>query len=485
MFDFFQKLFESKGFMPHGHCYLWQPDVLWTHVAGDVLTVTSYFMIPVGLVIFMTRRKDLQFKEVFLLFGAFILSCGFTHLIDVITIWIPLYRLESLAKLLTGLVSLATAVMLFRIIPIALKIPSLQVVEHQRHLLSAGESVSQSSSWIWDRTKEELEVSAQFFQIWELRPEEIPANAPWKIAMSKVHPDEQEKVHDMLQGAFLPEGKNKIEFRIKSTGNYWKWVQLIVAQQLEENKWLGVVSDITERKKIELEKMRSLIQERENAEQSVYIASHDLQEPLRTITNYSTILHESYAEQMDDLGKTSFQFILSACERMQELIMALLQHSRLGLKAKREEVNTQELMKDLLEDIDHLIQETGAEIEVGSLPVLAAYPVELSMLFRNLITNAIKFQKKGIPPRIQVSARAASGSWVFSVSDNGIGIESPYLTKIFTIFQRLHTQQEYPGTGIGLAHCKKIVELHGGRIRVTSTLGEGSCFSFSLPIKPI
>lgn len=215
-------------------------------------------------------------------------------------------------------------------------------------------------------------------------------------------------------------------------------------------------------------------------EQFAYVASHDLQEPLRTTTSFVNLFRSQYKEKLDDTADKYLDYIVQSSERMKVLVTDLLDYSRLGREKELQEVDSNLILKEVLADLHNVIHETNAEIKVGALPVLQAYPTEFKLLLQNLIINAIKFRKPGENPRIDIQADDAGGYWKFTVSDNGIGIEKKHQEKIFIIFQRLHNRTEYEGSGIGLAHCKKVAELHRGSIYVQSELGMGSRFIFTL-----
>jgi predicted ATPase/signal transduction histidine kinase len=216
-------------------------------------------------------------------------------------------------------------------------------------------------------------------------------------------------------------------------------------------------------------------------EQFAYIASHDLQEPLRTITSYTQKLAQRYQGQLDEKADRYIGFAVDGATRMQQLIQALLTYSRVGRqKLKPEAIDCNTIVSRVLRDLKVVIAESQATLTVAPLPIIQADPIQLSLLFQNLIGNAIKYRSE-VPPQIQVSAQKEPECWRFSIHDNGIGIESQYCDRIFKIFQRLHTSDEYPGTGLGLAICQKIVENHGGHIWVESKLGAGSTFSFEIP----
>jgi two-component system, sensor histidine kinase len=229
------------------------------------------------------------------------------------------------------------------------------------------------------------------------------------------------------------------------------------------------------------EHTRKLEQSNRGLEQFAYVASHDLQEPLRTITNYTGLLEAKQKEHLDDESRKYMQYVVQGAHRMKQLIKDLLHYSRIGKNHETmEQVNFNETLDEVIADMDALIKENNAAIKKGQLPVLNANKIEIKLLLQNLLSNAIKYRQPNITPHVEFNAvKLKNGSWLFSVKDNGIGIADEFKEKIFIIFQRLHNENEYPGTGIGLATCKKIVELNQGDIWVESKLGEGSIFYFT------
>jgi light-regulated signal transduction histidine kinase (bacteriophytochrome) len=215
-------------------------------------------------------------------------------------------------------------------------------------------------------------------------------------------------------------------------------------------------------------------------EQFAYITSHDLREPLLTIKNYITLLKEEYGNTFDQDANKYTTAIAQAANRMDELIKGLLDYSLLSIVKKPKRVDTNLILSVVLADLDSLITSQGAKIIVHKLPVLKAYPLELKLLFQNLISNAIKFVRNGVSPVIEITSKKISEGWLFSFMDNGIGIDENDKQKIFNMFQRLHNKNKYEGTGIGLAHCKKIAEMHNGNIWVESVLGKTSTFYFTI-----
>jgi PAS domain S-box-containing protein len=248
--------------------------------------------------------------------------------------------------------------------------------------------------------------------------------------------------------------------------------------------FVGVARDVTERKRAEEERERLLHElERSNAElqQFAHVASHDLQEPLRMVASYTQLLEKRYKGSLDADADDFIAYAVDGAKRMQNLIQGLLSYSRVGSRGKPfEPTECESVFEQALANLEVAIDESGAEVTHDPLPRVMADETQLIQLFQNLLANAIKFRNEK-QPRIHISAKEDSQEFLFSVSDNGIGISPEYFERIFVIFQRLHGREEYPGTGIGLSVCKRIVERHGGRIWVESQPGEGSIFYFTIP----
>ncbi|MCE3227974.1 MAG: hypothetical protein K0S32_2525 [Bacteroidetes bacterium] len=224
-----------------------------------------------------------------------------------------------------------------------------------------------------------------------------------------------------------------------------------------------------------------LIESNKELGQFAYIASHDLQEPLRSISNYADLFQKEYKGKLDENSDRYLSAILKSTARMQLLIKDMLDYSRLGHDHQLCKLDCNQLVQEVLQEMNLLIEETKTKLIIDELPVMDCYN-ELKLVFQNLISNAIKFRKPDTQPIITISVKKDDSTFTFSVKDNGIGIEKNYYERIFVIFQRLHNQKEFPGSGIGLAHCKKIIEMHGGEIWVESEPGRGSTFYFTIPI---
>jgi PAS domain S-box-containing protein len=244
----------------------------------------------------------------------------------------------------------------------------------------------------------------------------------------------------------------------------------------------GIFRNITARKKIEKElqeKTKELERSNQELEQFAYVASHDLQEPLRMVNSYVQLLASRYKDKLDKDANEFIHFAVDGSNRMRNLISSLLAYSRVNRVKAFDWMDLNKVLDEVLSDLSGAISENNARVIRKDLPVIYGDAVLIGQLFQNLIANAIKFRGEEAP-MISITSQRNKGEDLFEVKDNGIGIKEEYSEKIFTIFQRLHSAEKYPGTGIGLAICKKIVERHGGKIWVKSRLGKGTSFYFTI-----
>ncbi len=389
MVDFFRHLFTSD-FMPHGHCFFWRPEIVWLHVVSDALIALSYYLIPFALVYLVRKRRDLAFNWMFLMFGVFILACGTTHLMNIYNLWKSAYRLEGVVKAITALASIVTAVLLFRLLPLAIALPSPQQLRIE----------------IEERRKAEEEVR-------------------------KLNAELERRVEERTQ-------------RLRKANDALK--------------------------------------------RYAYVASHDLQEPLRMVICYNQLLAERYKGQLDENADVFIGYAVEGSNRMQNLITDLLSYGRTidgDRKPELAEVDMAEELEGAVANLRLSIEQSGARRNHSALPTVRAEKSEIQQVFYNLISNAIKYAKPGETPDIEISAETRDGEHVICVRDHGIGIEKPYHSTIFEPFKRLHGR-EVEGSGVGLAICLNIVEERGGRIWVESELGHGASFCFTLPeTKPV
>jgi len=232
----------------------------------------------------------------------------------------------------------------------------------------------------------------------------------------------------------------------------------------------------------ELEQTKNELEQKNKAlTQFAYTASHDLKEPLNTIGSSIELLQEEFIGKFDEEADALMGFMLASANRMKRLIKDLLDYSTVGRDSGKEVVDTKALVAIVLQDLKTALEESKASIKVEELPKINGYRTDLRMLFQNLISNGLKFCKPGVAPEINISVEEQDHSWIFAVQDKGIGISAEHKKSIFELFQRLNSKSSYEGTGIGLAHCKKIVDLHGGELWVESEPEKGSTFFFKIP----
>lgn len=616
----------QNDFMPHGQYYYWDQGILIPVVIGDLLTFLSYMVIPVLIWRFVNARDDLRFSLIFKAFAAFIFVCGVGHLIDVVNVWEPYYRLSAISKMLTGLVSVVTVYLLYKLFPRALKIPSISKVDqvneeltikmaelaelnglynemmkavrlghwhlnistndlfwspvvyqiheldtsepvtvetavgfyHPDHIsvisqfvqkateegepfdvelkiitakgnelwvraigkaefengkavrlkglfqdidelkrkeenlalsesaLKEAEEIARLGNWRWNEDTEVRYWSDGRFKILGYEPGEVEPSL--EMALKAVHKRDLTRVEQIINDAIQQQKGYETNYRIISKAGDEKVVKEkgVFVKTLEHGKghFAGVVMDITEeylREQMLQDSMKSLERSNRELQNFAYVASHDLQEPLRVITSYLQLIEMSYSELLDEEGKQYIDSIVKASMRMKNLINDLLILSRLETTNwEAVPVNLNSVMQAVKEILSVSIAESGAEIKYDRLPYILGDEGRMVRLFQNLISNGIKFRKKDVKPRIEIEWTENENQYQFKVKDNGIGIREEFFERIFVIFQRLHTREEYDGTGIGLAICKKIVERYNSTIRVESEFGVGSSFIFEL-----
>jgi PAS domain S-box-containing protein len=365
--------------------------------------------------------------------------------------------------------------------------------------------------------------SPSYERIMGYSPKELGATS----SLEQIHPDDHEKIKEAAAEASRSGVGRQIEYRMRHKDGSWRVLEstasTILDAQGNVDKLVIVNRDITDRKRAETalreyqihleelvemrtaeltraneqlqqdiigrnraqqeltRKVEELARSNADLEQFAYVASHDLQEPLRMVISYTQLLARRYRGKLDASADEFIGFAVDGASRMQQLIQDLLSYSRLTIRGKALQfTETGAACNAAIENLRESIKDSNAKVSVGPLPTVLADATQLAQLFQNLIGNAIKYRNKR-RPEIHVDARPNGTEWVFSVQDNGIGIEPQFFERIFQMFQRLHTRKDYSGTGIGLAICRKIAERHGGKIWVESHPGQGSTFLFTIP----
>jgi PAS domain S-box-containing protein len=526
--EFFRKLFDTSDWPPRWVCGRWTDFHGWFYIISDLMIWSAYFAIPLIILRFVSRKRDAQFHRIYILFAAFILACGSTHFLDAVMFWYPAYRFNALIRFATGVISWMTVFHLIRVLPkaFALKSPGeleteiqhrkkaeekLRVINSQ---LSDAQQIARIGHWEWDVKANTLYWSPSLLRIYGLTEQEVEGLS-YERFLDKVHPEDRSYVQSIIEKSFEEKKFREYYHRIVLKDGTIKTLhargEIIVDSKGDVIKMIGTGQDITEQKNAQQELLRKtheLETMNDELQKFAYIASHDLQEPLRKIITFTSLLEKDLRPEVDNKGQVYIDKVVNASSRMQKLIDDILQFARLsGNSEPFETCDLNKLLEQVLSDMEVQITQTGAQIEVGKLPVIDCNPSQLGQVFQNLISNAIKFRNSDVQPKISITAVVGPamnhsrldsqrqfsiiGDPVYweaekycriSVKDNGIGFDEAYLDKIFNLFQRLHSKNTYEGTGIGLSICKKIVDYHHGTITAKSKPGEGAEFIIELPV---
>ena len=345
---------------------------------------------------------------------------------------------------------------------------------------------------IWDKNirTNRLYCSERFKEILELSDEDIPEMENigiYKLWEARLHPDDRDWVLETRQAHIEHKGPYDVQYRLRRKDGSYMWIQAKGQAVWDENdiavRMVGSIEDITWRKEAEVERERminKLTESNSELERFAYICSHDLQEPLRMISSFTQRLEQHLGVLLDDRGRHYMHYVTEGAQQARKLISDVLNYARVDHEPELlSNIDSNQVLVSVLQDLSARIEETGAVVTYDPLPEVHMQPTHLRQLLQNIIGNALKFCTQ--EPKIHVYATRDGTYWCFSVRDNGIGIAAAHLDKIFWIFQRLHSRDRYPGTGIGLALCKKLTQKYGGKIWLESMPGVGSTFFFTLP----
>ena len=625
--------------MPHGFCYFWNPGLVWLHVISDSLIALAYFAIPVILLWFVRKRRDIPFSGMFVLFGVFIVACGATHLMEVWNIWHANYWLDGVIKAVTAAASIPTAILLAQMMPRALTLPNIgqwmqanaqlekEVRERRdielqlrtsegsyreqaelldlthdaifvrnledrivywnraaerlygwqadeargqvaRHLLQKQfpmplaeieAKVRAEGSWEGElihhsRSGSEIIVSTR----WVLRRD--PGGSPAGILESNrditQRVAEEKKFRNLLESApdamvivnsagyiqlinaqteklfgysreeligqhtekLMPERFHSLHVqhrqdyshsprprslgaglelygRRKDGTEFPVEISLSPIKTGEDVLVASAIRDITDRRRAEeaIESQRAALAQSNNEltaankelEAFSYSVSHDLRAPLRHIDGFARLLGDTYADNMPQQIRHYLERILAAADQMGRLVDSLLNLARIGRKEliRQEAVNLGDLVRGTISEFSAETKNRGIEWCIHALPAVSCDPTLLSLVFSNLLSNALKFTRAVEHPVIQVGTHMNGGRMTLFVRDNGVGFDSRYADKLFGVFQRLHREEDFEGTGIGLATVQRIIQRHGGEVWAESTPGQSTTFYFTLEPK--
>ncbi len=544
--EFLRKLVFAGGFLPHGYCYLWTPGLVRLHVISDTLIALSYLSIPVTLVHFTRKRRDVPFSWMFLCFGTFIVACGATHAMEVWTIWFPAYWLAGAVKAFTACASVATALLLIRVTPQALALPGTQWLMQMNQRLTreveqrtqAESSLRQVSEDLEKRVAERtaaLVATNQSLRESELRYRTLVEHAPEAIVLLDL---DQGRFVDANQNAeklfgisreellrvgpvevsppFQPDGRATEKAALEELQNSlraqksprFEWmhrdaagndipceVSLVRLPAAGRNLVRGSIVDISERKRAEMEirKLNAELEQRvrqrtaqleaanRDLESFTYSVSHDLRAPLRHMDGFSKILMEEHGPQLPPDAKRYLERVRGATLQMGRHVDDLLNLARVGRGALRIlPCDLNELVAETIASLESETRGRSVDWRVGRLSPVECDPGLMRQVFSNLLSNALKFTRQRNKAVIEIQEAFVDGVPVIHVRDNGVGFEMKYADKLFQVFQRLHSEEEFEGTGVGLALVHRILQKHGGEIRAESSPHNGATFLFSI-----
>ena len=476
-----------------------QPELVRLHSISDALIALACYSILITLIYATRKRTPMRWRGLIAMFAALLLAFGTTHVLSIWNLSYSMYRLTGLVKAASAVLSVATAIATVRVAPLALARDitdrkriadelakgNAELRAREREMRNYLEAAAQAIVAVGEHGQIVL-VNRRAEEMFGYRREELLGEP-----LGMLLPERFRETHAMHRERFFterhmrPMGAGLELFGLRKDGaEFPVEIGLSFVETARGGLALGMITDITERKRSvdELAQVNEQLR-RSNIEleQFAYIASHDLQEPLRMVTSYLNLLEMRYGDKLDAEAAEFIRYAVESAERMKRLIRDVLRFSRAGTRAVTlGEVSAELVVREAIENLHASIEERGARIELAPLPRVTADPSMLTHVFQNLIGNAIKFTKD-VQPEVRIAAERRHGEWVFSVRDNGIGIEPRHLDRVFVIFERLNPTEDYPGTGVGLAICKKIVERHHGRIWVESMPGQGSTFYFSIP----
>lgn len=483
----------GTGLLPHAFCISSSQPLLFLHVASDALITAAYMAIPLAMIRFVRQRRDVPFGWVVWFFGAFIVACGLTHAIEIWTLYEPVYWIAGVMKAFTAAVSVATAWILFRLLPVALALPSgadlreanaalrltqnrlsdtLGELQYTERLLQKVLSTANDAIVVADAQLQPVLVNEAAFAMFRWDAQDAAAGLARLIERMGLPPQ------DLLNGA--PEGM-LVEIELAPDDGHGEAVAIeaTVSRFVKRGQpmFTIVARDITQRRQAEQELLRS----NQRLQQFASVASHDLRSPLRTISGMLGVIRSDLQGQLSALHEDLLRRVDRALIHMNRLTSDLLAYARSeGVPLDMQPVALAPVVIAARELLDESVERAQATLELGPLPTVSGDATQLTDLFVNMLDNALKYRCER-PPHIRVSAVQEGAFWRITVADNGIGIPAEHRSRIFEIFERLHRNDQIPGTGIGLAIASRIVQRHGGAISVQPSDSGGAAFSFTLP----
>ncbi len=498
MIDFFRKLFDSD-FMPHGHCYFWTPEIVWPIAISNGIIALAYLTIPIVLIYIYRKRSDFKYVWMAVIFALFIFGCGLTHVLDIVNIWEPYYRLDAVVRVITALASIGAAVVLTKITPNIIKMPTREewvrvneelreqirelhekdmVIEAIRKFEELAEAVPQVM-WISDKSGKIFYINHRWHEYTGSMVTNIAdvSNDYW---VQYIHPDDFRKAMEQWRVAVEEGVKFDFELRIKDRGGNYQWFLSRSLPMMDKTdlRWFGTFTNIHNQKK-QNEELRKINSDLDNF---VYAASHDLRTPLTNMMGILNLLNdESEMNPLKPEKKQKYlQMLGLSVDKLSKIIDDLTDITRLQKNIfPNETVIMEVVVKEMSGELQEQISKTSAVITTDfQVPEIIFSAKNLRSILINLVTNALKYKSPDRSPEITIRTYGENEFNVIEVLDNGIGFDNKYKDIIFDLFKRLHSNIE--GTGVGLFIVKRIVENVDGKIDVKSTPGVGSSFKIYL-----
>jgi hypothetical protein len=492
-------LVNTSTLLPHGFCINWSPALLWLYVISDALIVLAYYSIPITLVYFVWHRKDLAFSKIFIMFGAFILACGTTHLLGIITLWHPIYWIDASMKAFTALISVVTAFVLIKLVPQALKLPTATQLNHEvQARLHAYDELKESQTtqyeseerlslavrstgvgiWDWNLQTKQLIWDESMFELYHMKREDFTnAVDAWEKSL---HPEDRQRTDNEITSAINNDKPFDTQFRIIRSNGEIRHIKAVGKVFFDDTgkalRMLGTSIDVTESTLVS--RMKS---------EFVSIVAHELRTPLTIINGYTELLN------MDTGSKDEQREMLSAIHSQSQTMIHLLNDM---LDVARIEAQVAGLYQIELQQIGPRLQ-TLAETFISpgnhnklalalspNLPLIKVDIAKLEQAIKNCLSNAYKFSPKQgkVTMRVTAVTHNKQRKVLIAIEDQGIGMTPEQLERVFEKFYRADPSGAIPGTGLGMAIIKSIIEQHGGSIVIESELGKGTKVMLYLPV---
>ncbi len=510
--EYFSQLFSAEGFAPRWLCGHWTSFHGWLYVLSDIGIWGAYFTIPLLLLNFVSRRRDMPFPRIFWLFALFIFACGSTHLMDAIMFWYPAYRLSGLVFLATAIVSWITIFALVPVIPQALSLKSpleleKTVAERTAELQDANrryQLVLQGSNdgiWDWDIANNKTYASDRYYEILGI-PRMSESEFSLEIFLNLVHPDDRDFVRENLQAHFQnPSQKFEVEFRLKHADGHYRYCiskgEALLNEEGKPTRMAGILADFTERKQLELqleEAKNQAVAANQRKSQFLATMSHELRTPLNAIIGYSEMMDNGVGGPINDKQRKYTQNIIVSGRHLLDMVNDILDVAK--IEAGKLTINPEWIdLQDFIRNIRSLMEPIAVSKQVSlifsldpGLSGLEADPTRLRQVFLNLISNAIKFNKEGGKVTVSLYRTDEPTDYLCcKIEDTGIGIPENKMKELFTDFFQVDPSfaRQHEGTGLGLALTKRLVDHFHGSITVTSRESEGTTFIVKLPLHPV